>query len=250
MFQSTITRWHFIFGFIGMGLITAGFGFMIYGFVSDSPERSPLPETYPRAEEIVLYWFGDQKDASTVTEERLRFWSNSSPEKTKTLDMNFRTDIEQAVGDSIDHWALHPRGRLALIILLDQMAPELKTTIKPSSDYQEKALTLATQGIRMNQDADLTLIERAFFYHPLMLAESLERQSRALALYERLTQLSNPQAKPFYQAWYEKARENREVIHRFGRFPQDNERLGRESTVDEVEYLRKLSEKTAKETGE
>nr|EIU3441063.1 DUF924 family protein [Pseudomonas aeruginosa] len=67
---------------------------------------------------------------------------------------------------------------------------------------------------------------RLFFYLPFAHAENLADQDRSVALNHGLGQ-------PFLAH----AREHREIIRRFGRFPHRNPILGRPSSAEELAFL-------------
>ena len=73
---------------------------------------------------------------------------------------------------------------------------------------------------------------RAFVYFPLLHSESeSDQNAAAVGLAALATEL--PSAAPFYRA----ALEHRRAVVRFGRLPERNAVLGRESTAAELEWL-------------
>jgi len=69
-------------------------------------------------------------------------------------------------------------------------------------------------------------VARQFFLMPLMHDEQMESQN----LLARLLREYNME-----NTW---ALQHRNIIERFGRFPHRNKILGRESTTDELEFLK------------
>ena len=69
---------------------------------------------------------------------------------------------------------------------------------------------------------------KAFLYLPFMHSESLEDQERSVQLYENAGLSDN----------LKYARHHRDIVQRFGRFPHRNEALGRDSTPEEIDYLK------------
>ncbi len=69
---------------------------------------------------------------------------------------------------------------------------------------------------------------RQFFYLPLMHAESVADQDRAVRLFLR----ASPDGSNLLHA-----KAHRLVIRRFGRFPYRNEVLGRQNSPEEVAFL-------------
>ena len=72
-------------------------------------------------EEILSYWFPpgiNEADADTWGQ-RMGWWFAGGPEVDKELTQRFAAALEQARRGELDWWAETPRGRLALIIVLD-----------------------------------------------------------------------------------------------------------------------------------
>ena len=86
----------------------------------------------------------------------------------------------------------------------------------------------------MHYDDFLNNYQRAFMYLPLMHSESLEDQDRCVELVKKT--LDN--GIDFNKDNYNAAVRHRYIIARFGRFPHRNEVLGRNSTPEEIEFLK------------
>lgn len=230
MFQSSITRWHFIGVFLGFGLITAAFGLFIFSLADDDVAvEHTLPPVPERASTVLEFWFGNDEGKILLDGRRLALWEEPNEVQKETIRSRFTHDFKLAQQGTYDTWGLHPRGRLALLLLLDPIPHILyKGTAKDLED-DEKALKVALEGLRLNQDDDLEIIERAFFYHPLTNVESLEVQNRAVGLYERLWQIAPDDKKDYFEKWLNEAKKSRDIIHEFGRFPEPNQLLNRKS---------------------
>ena len=100
------------------------------------------------------------------------------------------------------------------------------------------ALELCVKGLDEKMDQSLTLIERVFFYMPLVHAEDAEVQERSIRLYQALVILSMTETTQVYQFFLAYAYAHFRVIKEFGRFPQRNEILGRQSTQAELVFLK------------
>ena len=83
-------------------------------------------------------------------------------------------------------------------------------------------------------------MQQAFFYTPLMHDENLLSQIAAVACYEGMAFRGEEgsQGKESASTSVGFARKHMDVIRAFGRFPSRNTILGRESTVEEAEYLK------------
>src|SRR5262249_54736054 len=137
--------------------------------------------------------------------------------------------IKAAQGDFID-WEQNPRSTLALIILFDQFSRHIYRNMPQSFEQDRKALDLCLRGIERQFDHMLSLMERVFFYFPLMHSENSEMQSLSLRAYEMLLTLSFQETRPIFEKFLDYAIRHHEIISRFGRFPYRNQILGRTST--------------------
>jgi uncharacterized protein (DUF924 family) len=191
-------------------------------------------------EEVLSYWFPeDLADADMETLRRHgQRWMAGGPEVDREITERFGDVLERARRGELDHWAETPRGRLALIIVLDQFSRNIYRGSPLSYSQDEKALELALEGIDLGMDRELASVERNFFWLPLGHSESLALQDRSVLHAEEEVANAPPGLEPMYEFGVSQARAARNVIARFGRHPHRNEILGRTSTPEELEYLR------------
>ena len=78
-------------------------------------------------------------------------------------------------------------------------------------------------------DLKIDQSRRAFVYMPFMHAENLRAQNECVRLMDMRLDNANS---------LHHAKEHRKVIERFGRFPYRNEILGRDSTTEELAFLK------------
>ncbi|EXJ75551.1 uncharacterized protein A1O5_00057 [Cladophialophora psammophila CBS 110553] len=203
---------------------------------------------------VLDYWFPPPSLDSNPTEKWFR------PPNPEVVDAEIRTQfsslIEQARNDSLDSWSSTPLGSLALIVLLDQFPRNIYRGSGLSYSSDAKALDLAVMSIarEFDRSPEVTALMAMFFYMPLMHAETLVHQVAGISLFENLAARclagsSSPsaslpvspaaeEAAKFVQGSCEFAKAHRDVILRFGRFPSRNVALRKESTPEEVEFLR------------
>ena len=158
-----------------------------------------------------------------------QWFTDGGPDLDDRVRARFGALVEAARRGALDHWAATPRGRLALIILLDQFPRHVFRNLPDAYASDVRAQALAREGIHAGMDEDLTLPERQFFYLPLMHAEDREVQSLSV---ERFTALRDAA-----QAVLGFALGHRDTVARFGRFPHRNKVLGRASSPDEEAFL-------------
>lgn len=248
MLQSSISRWHFIAAFLILGALAASFGLVIYSLVDDDTYEVVLPPTPERADKILDYWLGGSEGKFAVSPARVQLWKSPNEKQEDEMKTYFSHDIK-LVDTDYGHWKLHSRGRLALILLTDVFA-QASMSEKDYFEMNEMAAEIAMEGIRKNQDKDLNLVERGFFYRPFVYTESLAMQNRAVGLYEALLESAPSQYRDLFEFWYAQAKHNRDIIHKYGRFPERNALLKRDSTTQEEIYLEELLRQEDESEGE
>jgi uncharacterized protein (DUF924 family) len=188
--------------------------------------------------ELLSFWFGDLGRADLPSSERTNLWFGENEKLKNDMLRLFSNEFVAASNDQLSEWKTTPRGRLALIILLDQF-PRWAFRNSPNAFSQDiTAQTLCAEGLLEHMDQSLTLIERVFFYMPLVHAENPEQQEKSIQLFQNLVSLSMSETTQVYQLFLAYAYAHFRVIKEFGRFPQRNHILGRESTDAEVAFLK------------
>jgi len=90
------------------------------------------------------------------------------------------------------------------------------------------ALALSQEAVSAGADEALKPVERSFLYMPFMHSESLKIHEVAVELFRRNGLEGNLDYELKHKA----------IIERFGRYPHWNATLGRESTQEEIEFLK------------
>ena len=188
-------------------------------------------------DELLEFWFGDDPDDASVAAAKAELWWGHKPETDELLRERFGTAASAASVGILDHWAGSPRGRLALILLLDQIPRVVNRGSPEAFAMDVDARKVASQGIESGADRLLRPIERVFFYLPFEHSEEIEDQERSLALFRELVNEVPAEHRETFAFFLDYAVRHREVIARFGRFPHRNGVLGRESTPEEKAFL-------------
>ncbi len=188
--------------------------------------------------DVLDFWIGPLKTFDDFPDQRAKLWFSKDPKLDQIIHDQFMPSIEYARKGHLDHWRKYPRGLLSLVILFDQFKRNIFRGKPEAFSEDEFALKLCLQGLSEGMDQELFLIERVFFYLPLEHSEDREIQKASVARFEDLLKLAPAPLKKTYDNFLDYAIRHQEVIERFGRFPHRNEILGRESTAEEIEYLR------------
>ena len=191
----------------------------------------------PEAEDILAFWFPHGLDADQAAHRRqFEFWFRGGA--NAQITQRFAGTHELATLGALDAWADTPRGRLALIIVLDQFSRSLHGGTALAYAQDARAIALAAEGLERGFYAALaTVWEKTFFMLPLGHSERLADLDRCIALADALIPEAPVQVRAFYEFSAAQARGHRDVLARFGRQPHRNAALGRVSAAAELEYL-------------
>jgi len=191
-------------------------------------------------DEILEFWFGRVEETIVPSEERARVWFGDSLEVDAEVKSQFSSALQEAIDGKCSAWEETPRGRLALIIMLDQFSRHIYRDTSNAFAQDDYALGICARGMENRQDHELSLIERVFYYFPLLHSEDLVNQERSVHAYQQLVELAFPETQVIYERFLEFATHHYRIIRQFARFPQRNVILGRESTDDEIKYLKEI----------
>lgn len=186
---------------------------------------------------VLDYWF--PSDSARAN----KLWWGKDPELDAQIRAEFGATLAAAKARQLDAWAETPRGRLALIIVLDQLSRNILRDDPETYAADADARALTEAGLDRGDDRKLQPIERLFFYLPLEHSESLADQQRCVALMEALAAevAAEPgvsdERRDQFAGFVDYAIRHRDIVARFGRFPHRNRLLGRESTEDELAFL-------------
>ena len=189
------------------------------------------------AEDILAFWFPQGLDADQAAHSRMfQFWFRGGA--NGEIARLFAATHEAATQGTLDAWANTPRGRLALIIVLDQFSRSLHGGTALAYAQDAKAIGLAADGLERGFYQQLAMVwEKTFFILPLGHSERLADLDRCIALADELIPEAPVQVRALYEFSASQARGHREVVARFGRQPHRNAALGRTSTAEELAYL-------------
>jgi len=189
-------------------------------------------------EDILAFWFGGESGDSATAEAQKKLWWAKDAVIDSGIRERYGALVAAAAGGAHRVWTDEPRGRLALILLFDQFPRNIHRDTPQAFAHDGLALRLALDGIAAGADRKLRAIERVFFYLPLEHAESVEVQERSVELFRALATGVPETDRRTFAGFVDYAVRHRDIVHRFGRFPHRNRILGRESTAEELEFLK------------
>ena len=174
-------------------------------------------------------------------------WYQGGPELDREIRERFSGAVEAALAGELAAWSRDIGGRVALLLLLDQFTRSIYRDTARAYAGDAEAQRLALEAFDRGLDEGIDHEWHNFLIMPLVHAESVALQERAVAEMERLHSAAPEALRHVYDMGLEQAHKYQEIIARFGRFPHRNAVLGRASTPEETEFLRDWASKAAPE---
>ncbi len=210
---------------------------MAVKLLSESMDATITDDDQIRIDAILSFWFKEKELTAPQIDGRMDVWFGEDAMFDQEIEAEFAEDVEKASAGQLDHWAHTARGRLALIILLDQFRRNIYRGTAQAYAKDRTALRLCVEGAMEKKDKGLSPIQRVFFYMPLQHAESRKVQAKSVAIYNRLADAVSATYAETFMTIAHFAELHRDIVEQFGRFPHRNKALNRENTPEEEEYL-------------
>lgn len=171
------------------------------------------------AEDVLQFWFEDT--------EPTQWWSKDAAFDTLIRD-RFGPLHQQVARCEKHYWRNTPPSRLAEIIVLDQFSRNIYRDRPESFAWDGQALVLAQEAVRSGIERHLSSVQCDFLYLPYMHSESVTIHVLAEELYRR----NGTEESLHFELLH------RDIIERFGRYPHRNAILERNSTAEELAFLK------------
>lgn len=168
---------------------------------------------------LLDYWFSAEVSA---------LWFKSTDEFDAELTQRYELIWQQARDGLLDHWKQSAEGAVALVIILDQLPLNMFRGQAKRYSTEAKSREIAHYAIKHDFIINMPKKHQAFLYLPFMHSEDLSDQQLGIDLFAAAGLKDNVKY----------ARHHYDVVERFGRFPHRNKELSRESTPEEIEYLK------------
>lgn len=189
---------------------------------------------------VYAFWFPPDANSTDISVHwrMLRWWMGGGASAELAP---FAPILAAARDGRLIHWLATSRGRLSLIIVLDQFTRGLLGGTRDAFASDGEALRITQEGLRNGHyDSLASPWERFFFLLPMAHAEGSdhrERMEQMVMFSEQALEDAPVALRPVFEFSLSQAKGHRDVIRRFGRFPHRNEVLGRQSTPEEQAYL-------------
>ena len=180
--------------------------------------------------EVLDFWFGREGEAGYG--EYRQAWFTKDADFDREVRDRFEGVYEEAAAGRLEGWKDEAQSCLALIITLDQFPRNMFRGDPKTHATDADALAAARHAVEHAYDRELPSFQRLFLYMPFMHSEDLEDQRFSVELFRGLSAETGSEDLLGY------AMRHMEIVERFGRFPHRNQILGRETTLEEAEFLK------------
>ena len=190
------------------------------------------------AKKVLEFWFGDIGEDGQVKPEIIKQWFKKDEEFDSLVKKKFADYLDTAYMGAFDRWISEPLGSVALIVMLDQFPRNIYRGHAKSFHFDAKAISIAKLFADSVLHLQVLPVFGQFGLMPFMHSEDLEVQKQGLDHFKLLKDKCPDYAKSSMENVYDFAVKHHDIIERFGRFPHRNDILGRESTTEELSFLK------------
>ena len=193
--------------------------------------------TGSQAEHVLNFWL--TPDHGADADHLWSRWFVPDPVFDRLCKTLFLDNYRDAACGRLDGWKKTPRACLALVLLLDQLPRNMFRGTARAFATDAKAQEITRHAIASGFDRELPQIMRMFLYLPFEHSEHMNDQMESVRLAVALEDEYGES--PESTAIRKSVEWHLETIRRFGRFPGRNEALGRQSTKEEIEFLKQVN---------
>jgi uncharacterized protein (DUF924 family) len=181
------------------------------------------------------YWFGDL--AGPPPQELMDRWFRPTPEVDAHIREAFGKHLDEARATDWNLGALTRQQQIGLVVLLDQFPRQIWRTSGEAFAYDAKARSIARELVDGGVER-FHPVERTFLFLPFEHSEDVADQDEGVMLFAAAAVNAPAEAREGARSALDYATKHRDIIRKFGRFPHRNVVLGRESTPEELEFLK------------
>lgn len=198
--------------------------------------------------DLLEFWFGEIPSRSYGLKELFKtlpkypYWYGKAFSFLKVdekIAIRYRLLVRRARSGELNDWKLTRNGRLALILLLDQLPRNMHRDTAQAFESDIQAYELAAYAIKKGDDKYVNALARTYYYFPFMHQEDIDIQNKSVVLYKNNMREAGILNVCTVIGAYISSLRHREIIERFGRYPHRNRILGRAETKEEAEFLKR-----------
>ena len=189
--------------------------------------------------DILSFWFGELSGPEDRHPDKIARWWKKDPAFDEEIRIRFGELNKQARAGELDSWVDgSPQHLLAYVVLIDQFSRNLFRNSPDAWSVDNKALAATLAAIEKGWDVQLYPTQQAVLYLPLMHSEDWKMQELSLKHYAALVERAPAALKESLEGNLRFAHLHADIIKRFDRYPHRNEILGRQSSAEELAFLK------------
>ena len=177
-----------------------------------------------KAQEILDFWFKETSDEKKFQKDVVF---------DQIIKDRFIKDFELASQNEYDDWQDQPMSALALVILFDQFSRNMFRDSEKAFSQDHKARLIVNDSVYAGYLEAMNESQRLFMVLPLIHSEEITDHDMAYYLLGKYL----AEHEDFYNIkkfW----KDHTKAIRQFHRYPHRNKILGRDSTEEEVAFLK------------
>jgi uncharacterized protein (DUF924 family) len=183
-----------------------------------------------QAHSIFEFWFGAISDEGQIGDEKRARWFKKSPDFDSLCREHYEAALHSAAQGELEDLKKTPEGCVSFVLLCDQMPRNIFRDTPEAFAWDHLALQATMELIESGALLALHPTVQAFALMPLMHSENREVHELSIKMFDELKERGHDNS-PY-------AISHKKIIDRFGRYPHRNAILGRESTEEEIEFLK------------
>lgn len=182
--------------------------------------------------DVHTFWFGDGKTPN------MKLWFEKNEQVDKQIRDKFGPWLGQYPDPEFEEWRQVPQGLVSLVVMLDQFPRNAFRGTPKMFEYDADARDVAQEGLEKGWQDQLPVAQATFLFLPFEHSEDISDQKECIRLFQDLVARATSEEKNLAKGGLDYARKHLVIIEKFGRFPHRNKTLGRESTREELEFLK------------
>ena len=164
---------------------------------------------------------------------KIEQWFEKNDDFDNILKDNFMNDYLKAINNDYDNWIDSAEECVALVILLDQLSRNFFRNSFKAYSYDTKCIMIVKDAIKKNYLENLSHDKIHFLLLPLIHSEDMDDHILGHKLVDQYLN-KHIEFDNIKKAW----NYHTVAIKKFGRYPHRNKILKRESSIEEIDFLK------------
>jgi uncharacterized protein (DUF924 family) len=188
-------------------------------------------------QDIHRYWFGELAEPDSRRADTSELWFKKSDETDEHLRETYGEFVDEAAGKDWDLSRLSREEAVALVVLFDQFPRNIYRTTGQQFAYDHKAREIA-QALLATGKERFFAIELDALSLPYQHHEDPASQDMSVFMAADLAVSGPASMREMHRFMLDFSTKHRDLIRKFGRYPHRNSLMDRESTPEEIAFMK------------